>query len=61
VWLAQQVWQVVSPDLSDVAQPKAAELAAQRGVTLDLLVQADVHAWDYPPAAFDLVADIFLL
>ena len=58
VWLAEQGWQVVSLDFSDVAQHKAADLAARRGVTLDL-VQADVHGWDYPPAAFDLVADIF--
>ena len=58
VWLAGQGWQVVSLDFSDVAQRKAADLAARQGVRLDL-VQADVHAWDYPPAAFDLVADIF--
>lgn len=58
VWLAEQGWEVVSLDFSDVAQRKAADLAARRGVALEL-VQADVHAWDYPPAAFDLVADIF--
>jgi SAM-dependent methyltransferase len=58
VWLAEQGWQVVSLDFSDVAQRKAADLAARRGVTLDLQL-ADVHAWDYPPAALDLVADIF--
>lgn len=58
VWLAEQGWQVVSLDFSDVAQAKAAALAARRGVLLDL-VQADVHAWAYPEAAFDLVADIF--
>lgn len=58
VWLAEQGWQVVSLDFSDVAQRKAAALAAQRGVTLDL-VQADVHSWDYPHDAFDLVVDIF--
>ena len=58
VWLAEQGWQVVSLDFSDVAQHKAADLAARRGVTLDL-VQEDVHAWDYPASAFDLVVDIF--
>lgn len=58
VWLAEQGWQVVSLDFSDVAQRKAADLAARRGVTLDL-VQADVHAWEYPSSAFDLVVDIF--
>ncbi|MDM7931479.1 class I SAM-dependent methyltransferase [Tabrizicola sp.] len=58
VWLAEQGWEVVSLDFSDVAQRKAAALAARRGVSLDLVL-ADVHAWDYPPAAFDLVVDIF--
>jgi SAM-dependent methyltransferase len=58
VWLAEQGWQVVSLDFSDVAQRKAADLAARRGVTLDLEL-ADVHAWNYPTAAFNLVADIF--
>lgn len=58
VWLAERGWEVVSLDFSDVAQRKAADLAARRGVDLHL-VQADVHAWDYPPAAFDLVVDIF--
>jgi SAM-dependent methyltransferase len=58
VWLAEQGWEVVSLDFSDVAQRKAAALAARRNVVLDL-VEADVHAWDYPVAAFDLVADIF--
>ena len=58
VWLAQQRWQVVSLDFSAVAQRKAAALAARRSVALDL-VEADVHIWDYPVAAFDLVVDIF--
>ena len=48
VWLAERGWEVVSLDFSDVAQRKAADLAARRGVDLHL-VQADVHAWDYPP------------
>lgn len=58
VWLAQKGWQVVSLDFSDVAQRKAEDLAARRGVTLEF-IQADVHDWDYPPESFDLVADIF--
>ncbi len=58
VWLAKMGWDVVSLDFSDVAQRKAAALAARHGVTLQL-VQADVHTWDYPVAGFDLVADIF--
>lgn len=43
VWLAEQGWQVVSLDFSDVAQRKAEALAIRRGVSLDL-VHADVHA-----------------
>lgn len=58
VWLAEQGWEVLSLDFSDVAQRKAAALAARRGVVLDL-VEADVHAWAYPAAGFDLVVDIF--
>ena len=58
VWLAEQGWQVVSLDFSEVAQRKAADLAARRGVTLEL-VPADVHGWDYPQGAFDLMANIF--
>lgn len=58
VWLAGLGWQVVAVDFSAVAQRKAAELARRRAVTLTL-VEADVHDWDYPEAAFDLVVDIF--
>jgi SAM-dependent methyltransferase len=58
VWLAEQGWDVLSLDFSDVAQRKAADLATRRGVALRL-EQADVHLWDYPAAKFDLVADIF--
>ncbi|WP_323040193.1 class I SAM-dependent methyltransferase [Gemmobacter sp.] len=58
VWLARQGWDVLSLDFSAVAQRKAADLAARHGVALRL-EQADVHDWPYPPAAFDLVADVF--
>lgn len=58
VWLAEQGWDVLSLDFSDVAQQGARDLAARRGVSITL-EQADVHDWSYPPAAFDLVADIF--
>lgn len=58
VWLAEQGLSVVSLDFSDVAQDGARRLAAQRGVTLDL-VTADVHHWDYPAAVFDLVVEVF--
>lgn len=58
VFLAGQVLAVVSTDFSPNAQAKARALAARRGVALDLVL-ADAHDWDYPPAAFDVVIDIF--
>ena len=58
VWLAEQGLDVVSLDFSPAAQNKARALAAERGVKVTF-IQADVHAWDYPRAAFDLVAEIF--
>lgn len=59
VWLAQQGLEVVSTDISEVAQAKAARLAQSRGVSLDLRL-ADAASWEWPPAAFDLVAAIFI-
>jgi SAM-dependent methyltransferase len=58
VWLAQQGLDVVSLDFSPSAQSKARTLAAERQVEVDF-VQCDVHAWDYPEAAFDVVVEIF--
>jgi SAM-dependent methyltransferase len=58
VWLAEQGLQVVSLDFSEAAQEKAATLAKERNVAITL-VRADVHAWDYPEAAFDVVVEIF--
>lgn len=58
VWLAEQGLAVVSVDFSPAAQTKARALAAQRQVTVEC-VQADVHAWPYPQAAFDVVVEIF--
>jgi SAM-dependent methyltransferase len=58
VWLAEQGLDVVSIDFSPSAQGKARALAAERGVNVTFL-QTDVHKWDYPPAAFDVVAEIF--
>lgn len=37
---------------------QGAALAAEHGVAVTF-VEADVHAWDYPEAAFDVVAEIF--
>jgi SAM-dependent methyltransferase len=58
VWLAEQGLDVVSVDFSPSAQEKARKLAAERGVKVDFR-QADVHCWDYPDAAFDVVVEIF--
>src|SRR3974390_535483 len=58
VWLAEQGLDVVSLDFSPAAQSKARALAAERGVKV-AFVEADVHAWDYPQAPFDVVVEIF--
>jgi SAM-dependent methyltransferase len=58
VWLAEQGLDVLSLDFSPSAQKKARALAAERHVDVTF-VQADVHSWDYPPAAFDVVVEIF--
>ena len=58
VWLAEQSLDVVSIDFSEAAQAKAAALAKERGVKI-ALVHTDVHAWDYPLDAFDVVVEIF--
>jgi SAM-dependent methyltransferase len=58
VWLAEQGLDVVSIDFSEAAQAKAAALAKERGVAIKL-VHTDVHAWDYPTDAFDVVVEIF--
>src|SRR5215467_3419700 len=58
VWLAEQGLDVVSIDFSPSAQRKAQALAKERGVAVAFLL-ADVHAFDYPEAAFDVVVEIF--
>jgi len=59
VWLAGQGVQVHAIDVSPVALEKARKLAAERGVTLDFEL-ADVLGWNWPQAAYDLVAAIFI-
>jgi cyclopropane fatty-acyl-phospholipid synthase-like methyltransferase len=59
VFLAEQGLDVLSVDYSAVAQAKARALAKQRGVTLRI-EQADMMAWTWAPAAFDVVAAIFI-
>jgi SAM-dependent methyltransferase len=58
VWLAEQGLDVTSLDFSEAAQAKAATLAKERGVKVNL-IHADVHAWDYPENTFDVVVEIF--
>jgi SAM-dependent methyltransferase len=58
VWLAERGLEVTSIDFSPTAQAKARELAAKRGVEMEI-IETDVHTWDYPDAAFDVVAEIF--
>jgi len=58
VWLAEQGLDVTSIDFSPTALQKAAKLAGERGVKVNFQ-RADVHSWDYPAAAFDVVAEIF--
>lgn len=58
VWLAQQGLDVTSTDFSPAAQRKGRALATERNVAVNF-VQADMHDWAYPEAAFDVVAEIF--
>ena len=58
VWLAEQGLDVVSIDFSPSAQQKARALARERGVDVDFR-QVDVHAWDYPDAAFNVIVEVF--
>jgi len=59
VFLAKQGLDVLSVDFSPVGQAKARALAKARGVTLRV-EQADMTAWTWAPAAFDVVAAIFI-
>ncbi len=58
VWLAEQGLDVTSIDFSPAAQAKAIALARERGVKV-AFVRADVHDWNYPEAAFDVVVEVF--
>jgi 2-polyprenyl-3-methyl-5-hydroxy-6-metoxy-1,4-benzoquinol methylase len=59
VWLAEQGVRVHAIDFSAAALEKARKLAAERGVELEI-EQADVLAWAWPEAAYDLVVAIFI-
>lgn len=59
VWLAEQGLQVTAVEVSPVAVDKARRLAAGRGVLVDFQV-ADLLAWAWPEAAYDLVVAVFI-
>ncbi len=59
VFMAEQGLDVLSLDFSPAGQAKARALAQQRGVPLRV-EQADMTAWRWPAAAFDVVAAIFI-
>jgi SAM-dependent methyltransferase len=58
VFLAELGLDVLSIDFSPNAIAKAKALARERGVNLRIEL-ADIFAWDWPPAAFDVVVGIF--
>ena len=59
VWLAEHGLVVDAFDISPVGVAKARELAAGRGVTVNFSV-ADCDSFDWPDAAYDGVAAIFV-
>jgi ubiquinone/menaquinone biosynthesis C-methylase UbiE len=59
VWLAEQGLDVHTFDFSPNGIAKARKLAAARGVTLRM-EQGDIHHWDWPEAAYDVVVAIFI-
>jgi SAM-dependent methyltransferase len=59
VWLAEHGAKVHAIDFSPAALEKARKLAAARGVALEI-ERADILAWTWPEAAYDLVAAIFI-
>jgi cyclopropane fatty-acyl-phospholipid synthase-like methyltransferase len=59
VWLAEQGLDVLAIDFSATALAKARALAQERGVQIRTEV-ADITAWRWPQAAFDVIAAIFI-
>ena len=58
VWLAEQGLDVLSLDFSPSAQEKAAALARGRRVRI-AIERGDVHRWEYPKDAYEVICDIF--
>ena len=59
VWLASRGLQVDAFDIAEVGVAKARRLAREQGVTVNFQV-ADCDGFDWPPAAYDGVAAIFI-
>lgn len=59
VFLAGLGYDVTTLDVSELAVEKAQKLAKERGVSLRTEV-GDIFEWDWPEAAFDLVAVSFM-
>jgi len=59
IWLAERGWEVTAVDFSEVALARARRKAARRGVSVEWIL-ADLLDWVPPPAAFDLVAVLYL-
>ena len=59
VWLARRGLRVTAFDVSPVGVDKARRLAREAGVTVDHRV-ADINAWDWDAATYDLVVAIFI-
>jgi ubiquinone/menaquinone biosynthesis C-methylase UbiE len=59
LWLAERGWTVTMVEFSRVGLEKARRLAADRGVTLEL-VEADVTRYEPEPDAYDLVLVSYL-
>jgi cyclopropane fatty-acyl-phospholipid synthase-like methyltransferase len=59
VWLAEQGLDVLAIDFSPTALEKSRAFAAERGVPLRREV-ADLTSWQWPTAAFDVIAAIFV-
>jgi SAM-dependent methyltransferase len=59
VWLARHGVRVTAFDISPVGVEKARRLAREAGVTVDYSI-ADINAWNWDGAQYDLVAVIFI-
>lgn len=59
VWLAERGWRVTAVDFSEVALAKGRRMAEERGVEVEWVL-ADVRTYQPEPAAFTLVAVLYL-